>query len=144
MLRYLAAGFLLLASPVLAAPVTYQCSVKPSDDGWIQGPVTATFDTAAQRVAVIDPIVQDANGGRPVEARYRQRNNGKLEATWSLPNVRRGRGGGQKVVYTLEIDPRDTSAILRIRWDRVGENDQSRPPRGAGSCNVTGSPNLLG
>ncbi len=137
------AVFLIMGGGAAAAPVTYQCSFAPSDDGWIAGPVTATFDTATEQAAVVDPIIEESTGGRAIAANYKRRNNGKLEATWSLDNVRRGRGGGQKVSWTLQVDPSDNSAVVRVYWAKVGDQDR-RPPRGNGTCNTVSSPNLLG
>ncbi|MCV6586212.1 MAG: hypothetical protein OIF47_11810 [Marinibacterium sp.] len=129
------------ATMASAQTVTYACRFNPSDDGWLQSPVTATFDIAGQKAAVLDPIIQDAVGGA-IAARFKQRRNGKLEAIWDLGNVRQSRGA-RKVTWILQIDPSDNSALFRANWSMVGD-DARRPPSARGTCQTTDSPNLLG
>jgi hypothetical protein len=141
-LTTLSFSFFFLASAAMAAPVTYVCDVRPSDDGWIPAQITATFDTAAGRAAVQDRFTEEYNNGRPVEARFRERRNGRLLASWSLGNIRSSRGA-RRLSWSLELTPSSGDALVRAHWDMVGEGAQ-RPPTTRGTCRVVDGPNLLG
>ena len=140
-MKILPLAFSLIASAAAAERVTYVCDVRPSSDGWLQTPVTVTFDTAAERAAVEDPIIKD-NVGRAIEAKYNRRNNGRLEAIWDLGNVRQSRGQ-RRVSWILQVNPKTGKSIYRARWDMVGEG-AANPPSTRGTCKTVGSPDLLG
>ncbi|MEM8539034.1 MAG: hypothetical protein AAGF56_14385 [Pseudomonadota bacterium] len=126
-----------------AAPISYNCTFPPSRDGTISGQITVTVDPDTRRAAIRDSITQSAVGGA-VPARFRQRRNAHFEASWNVDGVRAGRGGGQLVRWSIDINPSDNSAVMRARWDRVGDTDESRRPTRAGQCQRVSVPNLLG
>lgn len=83
------AGVALMATPLQAAVLVYQCQIDTrSGKGWIPEVVIVAHDPAAKTVLVSDPIIFEFNDRKPLEAKVTVQNDRRLSFTWRFERFR--------------------------------------------------------
>jgi hypothetical protein len=104
---------LLAATPALAKPVTYSCTLDvPASQSWVPAQVVIRYDKAAKSVVVNDPLIQHFVG-EPVEGRVKTDNATRITFAWDLDMVKNQDGQiAPKFLYRATITKADNSVRI--------------------------------
>ncbi|MFU1682820.1 hypothetical protein ACM258_09625 [Phaeobacter piscinae] len=121
-------GTLCAATPVAAAPVTYDCTLQSYEKhGWIASRVLVFVDHDEKVSGVMDGIIASRQK-TPMIVPYDQRSKQRLKLKWTLKNLGSSQGS-TKVTYSATMDePRMKLSISA----RVHGADNR--PSGSGPC----------
>ena len=134
------AAFAAMTASASAAVTTYECRFDSSTDGFVSNVAYVSVDAAAKRAAVLDGFAYRYNDERPVQAKFKQLNNGKYRVVWVVDDVPTSNSNGLRITSTLRLDPKSLDAYVTANLSGAAVNT----PRARGRCAVVSGRSLLG